>query len=113
MERKESLSRGLKEVRPVKKKFNKYVILYSIILFVSVIYVSVVIINQHIQIGAKEQELKALQEELQITEIKSEYLNDVKNYKGDDLDKYIEDKAREELDYINNGERVFVNVSGN
>ena len=39
-------------------------------------------------------------------------LKKIKNLKDDELRKYYEDIAREDLDYLKNGERVFVNVSG-
>ena len=43
---------------------------------------------------------------------KIDSLKKIKNLKDDELRKYYEDIAREDLDYLKNGERVFVNVSG-
>ncbi len=76
-------------------------------------YASFTIINQSIEINDKKDELKKIEDQLEIVEIQSDYLNQIKNYKGDDLSEYMENIAREDLDYIKNGERVFVNVAGN
>ncbi len=76
-------------------------------------YASFTIINQSIEINDKKDELKSIEDQLEIVEIQSDYLNQIKNYKGDDLSEYMENIAREDLDYIKNGERVFVNVAGN
>ena len=40
------------------------------------------------------------------------YLKKVQNYKGDDLKKYIEKIAKDELGYVGDGERIFINVAG-
>ena len=44
--------------------------------------------------------------------IQSQYLKKVQNYKGDDLKKYIEKIAKDELGYVGDGERIFINVAG-
>ena len=44
---------------------------------------------------------------------RTDELKDIKNYKGAERDDYIENIAREDLNYLKNGERVFINVSGN
>ena len=103
----------IKEVKPKKKKISKRFILLYIAIFAFALYAAITIITQHTQINEKRAELEALQQELQIVDIENEYLEEVKNYTGEDLDEFVEDKAREDLDYVKNGERVFVNVSGN
>lgn len=103
----------MQEVKPIRKKLSKKHLLLYVALFGFVLYSAITIINQNIAISEKRQELAALQQELEIIDIENQYLEEVKNYKGDDLDEFIKDKARKDLDYINNGERVFVNVYGN
>jgi len=103
----------IKEVKTEKKKISKRFILLYIAIFAFALYAAITIITQHTKIIEKRAELAALQEELQIVDIENEYLEEVKNYTGEDLDEFVEDKAREDLDYVKNGERVFVNVSGN
>ncbi|MCH5303975.1 MAG: septum formation initiator family protein [Ruminococcus sp.] len=75
-------------------------------------YASFTIINQSIEINDKRNKLKKIEDQLEIVEIQSDYLKEIKNYKGKDLSEYIENIAREDLDYIKNGERIFVNVAG-
>ena len=103
----------LREVITPKKKLSKSMILLFGAIFAFALYSAIIIVGQNTAIKEKRAELAALEEELQIIEIENDYLEQVKNYKGKDLDEYIENIAREDLDYIKNGERVFVNVSGN
>ena len=39
-------------------------------------------------------------------------MNEIYNSSDEEFSKYVEEKAREELDYVKEGERVFVNISG-
>ena len=39
-------------------------------------------------------------------------MNDLYNSSDEEFSQYVEDIAREDLDYIRQGERVFVNISG-
>ena len=55
---------------------------------------------------------KAKYAALGVVEIQSQYLKKVQNYKGDDLKKYIEKIAKDELGYVGDGERIFINVAG-
>lgn len=102
----------IKEITPRKKKINKKFLLLYAALAAFIVYASFTIINQSIQISEKKEEYNKIVKQLEIVEIKSDYLKEVKNYKGKAKKKYIENIAREDLDYIKNGERVFVNVSG-
>lgn len=115
-EKKDSVSKNqkteIKEIAPEKKKHNKKMIFLYIALAAFIIYVSFTIINQSVQISDKKDELEKINNELEIVEIKSDNLKQIKNYKGKKLRDYMENIAREDLDYIKNGERVFVNVSG-
>lgn len=110
---KETPQETLGEVKTKKKKISKKFVLLYIAVFAFALYAAITIISQNAQISEKRAELAALEEELQIIEIENDYLEQVKNYKGEDLNEYIEEIAREDLDYIKNGERVFINVSGN
>lgn len=105
-------SSSIKEVKPKKKKRSKKYLLLYVAIFGFVIYSAITIINQNIEIKKKKEELALLNEQLSIVEIDNELLEKVKNYDGDELSEYIENIAREDLDYIKNGERVFINVSG-
>ncbi len=103
---------SIKEITP-KKKFRrkKYILLYlAIIGFV--FYAVITIINQNIQIAEKKEELQDLQQQISVVEIQTQYLNKVQGYKGDELNEYIEKIAKEELGYVSEGERIFINVAG-
>ena len=76
------------------------------------VYASYTIISQSVELNSRREELDSLNHQIEIVEIKNDYLETVKNYKDDDLSDYIENIAREDLDYVKNGERVFVNISG-
>ena len=102
----------IKEVAPEKKKRNKKFLLLYLALAAFLVYASFTIINQSIQIQEKKDEYQKLEEQKAILEIKIEDLKKIKNLKDSELRKYYENIAREDLDYIKNGERVFVNVSG-
>ena len=102
----------IKEVKPKRKKHNKKFLLLYIAGFAFLVYASYTIISQSVELNQKREELNNLNHQVEIIEIKNDYLETVKNYKDDDLSEYIENIAREDLDYVKNGERVFVNISG-
>lgn len=102
---------AIKEIKPKKRKKGRYILIYlAIIGFV--FYAIITIINQNVQIAKKKAELTDLQQQISVVEIQSQYLKKVQNYKGDDLKKYIEKIAKDDLGYIGDGERVFINVAG-
>jgi cell division protein DivIC len=102
----------IEEVKKPRKKRSKKFWVLAVAGFAFIIYASFTIINQSIEINSRREELKSINDQLKIVEIESNYLKKVKNYKGDDLSDYIENIAREDLDFVKNGERVFINVSG-
>ena len=103
--------RTIKEITPKKRKKGRYILIYlAIIGFV--FYAVITIINQNVQIAEKKAELTDLQQQISVVEIQSQYLKKVQNYKGDDLKKYIEKIAKDELVYVGDGERIFINVAG-
>ena len=102
---------AIKEITPKKRKKGRYILIYlAIIGFV--FYAVITIINQNVQIAEKKAELTDLQQQISVVEIQSQYLKKVQNYKGDDLKKYIEKMAMDELGYVGDGERIFINVAG-
>ena len=103
---------NIKEVKTKKKKLNKKFLLLYIAGFVFLVYASYTIISQSVELNSKREQLADINHQIEIKEIEIEYQNEVKNYSDDDLSEYIENIAREDLDYVKNGERVFVNISG-
>ena len=56
--------------------------------------------------------LNELKEKITVQEIKNEEMQKLYDSTGSDFSKLAEQIARDDLDYIKEGERVFVNVSG-
>ena len=77
-----------------------------------VVYSVVSIAGLQSQIRERRQELEAIKDEITVQEIKNEEMNKTYNLSGDERSEYIERIARDDLDYVKEGERVFVNVSG-
>lgn len=103
---------NIKIIRPKKKRLNKKFLVLYIVGFVFLIWASYSIISKSVEYNQKREKLAGIKHQIEILEIKNDYYDTVKNYKGDDLNEYIEKIAREDLDYVKNGERVFVNISG-
>ncbi|OUP76232.1 hypothetical protein B5F08_10515 [Anaeromassilibacillus sp. An172] len=103
----------LKEIKkPEKKKINKIGLTIKLALVVFAVYAVVTLLNQHIEILEKQQTLSDLETDIMVQEIKIEEIQNVKNYSDEENAEYMEQIARSELDYVKNGERVFVNVTG-
>ena len=110
--KKQSKARNIvEEVKLPKVKKKSYILLY-VAVFAFAVYAVITLVNQYIEISDKKQQLAELNDQISVQEIKNEDIEKVKNYTGEELDEYIEKIAREELEYIGQGERVFVNISG-
>ncbi len=108
----EETADGPKELQqPKKKRKARYILLYlAAIGFV--FYAVITIINQNVKIAEKRAELSELQQQINVVEIESDYLEKVQGYKGQELAEYMEKIAKEELGYVSDGERIFINVAG-
>lgn len=106
------LDDGPKEVQPVKKKRKKrYILLYLAVIGFA-FYAVFTIINQNVRIAEKKAELSELEQQINVVEIQSQYLEKVRGYSGEQLSDYIEKIAKEDLGYVGEGERIFINVAG-
>lgn len=105
-------SDGPKEVKPVKKRRKKRYLLLYLAAIGFAFYAVITIINQNVQIAQKKAELSELQQEINVVEIQSQYLEKVRGYTGEQLSDYIEKIAKEDLGYVGEGERIFINVAG-
>ena len=101
-----------REIEPQKKKHRmRYVLLYlAAIGFV--FYAVITIINQNVKIAEKRAELSDLQKKINVVEVESDELEKVRGYEGKELTDYMEKKAKDELGYVGEGERIFINVAG-
>ena len=104
---------AMQEVKKEKKKRKSPVgFLLAILVFAFLIYSAVTIAGQSIQISQAREELAQLEQQLKIQELKNEDLKRVLELSDSESKEYKEQIARQELDYIAQGERVFVNISG-
>ncbi|MEF2920302.1 MAG: septum formation initiator family protein [Acutalibacteraceae bacterium] len=111
-------------VKARRKKNNKYkikidihsikksdIVFFAVVLFASVWIVGF-LINQQIQIKEKKLELSQMEGQIYIQEIKNEDIYDVLDSSDSENKAYIEQSARENLDYAYKDERIFINISG-
>ncbi len=109
----ESEETVIKEIKPKRrKKRSKKFLILMVALIGFAFYSVITIINQNVQIADKKEELKGLQQEINVVEIQTQYLKKVQGYTGDELAEYIEKIAKDDLGYVSNGERIFYNVAG-
>ena len=95
-----------------RRKLNKVRILLVSLAFLFLVYSAVTIITQSITVSQKKAEPESLTEQLKIQEIKNKDIKNVLDYTGEEEKEYMEQIARQDLDYIVQGERVFINISG-
>ncbi len=96
----------------IVSRFNlKHIVLCGVVL-VFAVYSVITLVSLYSQIGQKKSELDSINEEIEIQEMKNEEMNELYNSSDEEFSGYIEQIAREDLDYIREGERVFVNVAG-
>lgn len=106
------MSRKRKDSR--KKSDGKRLLraVLSGVLVVFALYVVITLVNQQVQIAEKKAQLKELNDEIIIQEVKNDEMKQVNEFDDSENDEYIERVAREEFDYSKQGERVFINVAG-
>lgn len=100
-------------MRVIKKRRKKASVIAKIAVLGLSVYVFFTFINQQIQINKKKAEYDQINKEIVVQEIKNEELSKVLNSDAKESQEYIERIARKNLDFAKEGERVFVNISGN
>lgn len=94
-----------------KHPFRYFVIGAVFIAFL--IYSVFAIADINSRIKDKQNEYDAIMTELRIQELKNSELEHVLNYSDEEYLEYVINKAHSDLDYVRQGERVFVNSAGN
>ena len=87
-------------------------VLVIIVAAVFLVYSLVSLIGIRSQLRERRQELSDIQDQITVQEIKNDEMNKTANLSEDERSDYIEQIARDDLDYVKEGERVFVNVAG-
>lgn len=100
-------------MRVIKGRKRKNSFLLKIVLLIFVGYVVFTFVNQQMQINQKKVEYEQKVQEVAVQNIKNEEMSKVVNSTDQESQEYIEKIARENLDFAKEGERVFVNISGN
>ncbi|MBP3324339.1 MAG: septum formation initiator family protein [Clostridia bacterium] len=102
-----------KEIKEVKINKYKGSLILKIALICFAIYLIFMLVVQRSEIGKKEAEKLMLQNDiLQQEQVNHEIEYSIeKNALG--VDEYAEEYARSELDYVKQGEKVFVDIGGN
>ncbi len=89
------------------------VIVLALVAVAFLIYAMVSIIGIQSQIKERRAALGKLQEQITVQEIKNDAIQKLYDSTGTDFSTLAEQIARDDLDYVKEGERIFVNVSGN
>ena len=94
------------------RKPNKSFLL-RVAIFVFAAYTLIILVNQQVQIQEKRKQLADANQQIQIQEIENGDLKQALSADAGDNSDYIEQEAREGLNYAKPGERVFINIAGN
>ena len=96
----------MKELKSRKSKKNT---LIRVALAFLCLYAIVMLIHVQIEISDKKNEIAEIEKQIALQQIENQKMKDA--LETDDPD-YIEQAARNELDYAKPGEKVFVDISG-
>lgn len=102
----------VREVEPVKKPSKRRRTIFGICFALFAAYAVFTLISQQIQISQKQEELSQLEDKILIQEVKNGEVEDVYNSSDEENEEYIKKIAREELDYAEPDERIFINIAG-
>ncbi len=100
-------------LRVIVRKKNKSKIFFKVLLLVILGYVVFCFINLQISINKKRVQLKQIQQSIIAQNIKNKEINNIINSTQSENQEYIEQIAREDLDFAKDGEKIFINISGN
>lgn len=104
--------RNKKADKNKKKKHTLRYITLGVVFFAFMIYAVYSIATTNQRIAEKQELYDNILNEIEIQEIKNSELEEVLNYSDEEYLEYVISKARSDLDYVKQGERVFVNSSG-
>lgn len=99
-------------MRVIKGKKNKS-LFFKLALIIFVGYVVTVLVTQHIQIANKQKQLDSLNSQIRIQEIKKDEMKSFLESNDEKNQEYAKKVAKENLGFVEQGERVFINIAGN
>ena len=86
--------------------------LVAVVAVVFLVYSLISLIGIRSQIKERREELSEIRGEITVQEIKNDEMNKTYSLSDEERSDYIEQIARDSLDYVKEGERIFVNVAG-
>ena len=96
-----------------KRLFSRpAMIVLALVAVAFMIYAMVSIIDIQSKIRERRRDLEEIKTKISIQEIKNEEMQKLYESTGTDFSALAEQIARDDLDYVKQGERIFVNVSG-
>lgn len=112
-EKKQKVQKPKNDQKKAEKKSSKlgYIVLCVAIIAFSA-YAAVTLINLHYRIADKQAELDEIKSQVSVQELKNSEMKKLYEYSDEEFSSYVEQIARDDLDFVGAGERVFVNVSG-
>ena len=108
-------TKSAKAIRTKRTSKGNGVLLYAVLIIVT-LYVLFMIVDQQMKINSAKSELALIDEQIFAQEQRNSELKKVsdavKAGNTADFEAYVERIAREDLDYVKNGEVVFINIAG-
>ena len=96
-------------MKELKSRKNKKNTLIRVALAFLCLYAIVMLVHVQIEISDKKSEIAEIKKQIALQQIENQKMKDA--LENDNPD-YIEQAARNELDYAKPGEKVFVDISG-
>ena len=100
-------------MREVKVKRYKGSFLLKVAIFCFAVFLVSMLVGQQVSINRKKAELEEINRALAEQQLINDELRYELEGENTDSDEYAEKVARQELDYVKPGERIFYNVGGN
>lgn len=103
------------DAAPERKSFlssKLSIVLIAIIGLAFIVYALITLSGINSQIRERTEELNEIKNEITVQEIKNDSLSKTYNLTDSERSAFMERLARDQLDYVKEGERVFVNVAG-
>ena len=88
------------------------IVLLALVGLAFVVYALITLSGINSQIRERLEQLNSIMDEITVQEIKNDAMSKTYNLTDSERSAYMERLARDELDYVKEGERVFVNVAG-
>ncbi len=102
--------RIVKKKKKVSKELTKW-LLRLVVLFL-VLYGAFILVNQHLKINNKKEQLSSLSSQLDMQKAKNEELKKISQSANEENKEYFEKEARK-LNLSKPKERIFANIAGN